>query len=210
MDFVSATDGGTEIGGTVTWDLAESLQPGQSRTLTLTLEVVDFTQRSYTNFTQISDDSAGDYGIDPTTGVDEEDSDSDPNNDDSSDPGAGPGTDNTGDEDDEDSAPLDFDINYDLAIEKTRTSAAVATPGSPNVTYDIVITNQGDVESFAFQVSDVIPGGMTYVGSSDGGSEAGGVVTWNLAESLQPGDSRTITLELQIVDFTLRSYTNFT
>jgi len=41
--------------------------------------------RSYTNFTQISDDSAEDYGIDPTTGVDEVDVDSTPDNDDSSD-----------------------------------------------------------------------------------------------------------------------------
>jgi len=117
--------------------------------------------RSYTNFTQISDDSAEDFGIDPTTGVDEVDTDSTPDNDDSIDDAPGEGTDNTADEDDEDSAPVDLDVNYDLAIEKTRTSAAIATPGNPNVTYDIVVTNEGDVESFDYQVSDLLPAGTS-------------------------------------------------
>ena len=68
--------------------------------------------------------------------------DSDPDNDDSSDNGPGPGEDNTADEDDEDSAPLEFDITYDLAIAKNRTSAEVATPANPFVTYDIIVTNE--------------------------------------------------------------------
>ena len=112
-EFVSASDGGSFAGGVVTWDISESLQPGQSRTLTLDLEIVDFTLRSYTNFTEISDDSSDDFGIDPNTGAPEEDIDSTPDNDDSSDPDQGPGEDNTADEDDEDSAPVDVDITFD-------------------------------------------------------------------------------------------------
>ena len=166
--FVSASDGGTFAGGTVTWDLAASLQPGESRTLTLEIEIVDFTLRSFTNFTEISEDSAEDFGIDPTTGADEVDSDSTPDNDDSSDPAQGPGTDNTADEDDEDSAPVDVDITFDLAIEKIRTSAELASPSSPIVSYDIIVTNEGDVESFDYQVTDLIPGGTQFVSASDG------------------------------------------
>ena len=210
MSFVSASDGGSFAGGTVTWDLAESLQPGESRTLTLTLLIEDITLRAFRNFTQISDDSAEDFGIDPTTGVDEVDTDSTPDNNDDLDDAPGLGDDTTPDEDDEDSADVDIDITYDLAIEKDRTSAEQATPANPFVTYDITVTNQGDVESFDYQVSDLIPGGTQFVSASDGGTFAGGVVTWDLAASLQPGESRTITLELEIVDFTLRSYTNFT
>jgi len=76
----------------VTWDIAESLQPGESRTLTLTLEVVDITQRSFTNFVEISGDSSEDFGTDPNTGQPEEDVDSTPDNDDSVDDGPGEGT----------------------------------------------------------------------------------------------------------------------
>ncbi|AWV97705.1 T9SS type B sorting domain-containing protein [Arcticibacterium luteifluviistationis] len=210
MEFVSASDGGTAAGGLVTWNLPTSLAPAATKTVTLELKIVDFTKRSYTNFTQISDDSADEYGIDPISGLPERDEDSVPNNDDSSDPDAGPGTDNTGEEDDEDSAPVDLDINYDLSIVKNRTSDAVASPANPNVTYDIIIKNDGDVESFAYAVTDLIPGGMEFVSASDGGTAAGGLVTWNLPTSLAPAATKTVTLELKIVDFTKRSYTNFT
>jgi hypothetical protein len=47
-------------------DLPNLANNGDTKTLSLELKIVDFTKRSYTNFVQISDDSAGDYG---TTGA---------------------------------------------------------------------------------------------------------------------------------------------
>jgi hypothetical protein len=64
MEFVSASDGGSSRLSYV----ERPTQPannGDTKTLSLELKIVDFTKRSYTNFVQISDDSAGDYGLDP-------------------------------------------------------------------------------------------------------------------------------------------------
>ena len=107
MIFVSATDGGVESGGVITWTDLPNLQPNQTETVSIELEIVDFTQRAYLNHAHISDDSAADYGIDPDTGILEEDVDSDPNNFDGND--NGPGIDTPViNEDDDDSALVEF------------------------------------------------------------------------------------------------------
>jgi hypothetical protein len=59
-------DGGTSSNGLVTLERPANLaNNGDTKTLSLELKIVDLPKRSYTNFVQISDDSAGDYGIDP-------------------------------------------------------------------------------------------------------------------------------------------------
>jgi len=64
------------------------------------------------------------------------------------------------------------------------------------------------VNSGPITVQDVIPAGLSFVSASDGPLNAGQVVTWELA-SLAPGDVKTITIVVKIVDITLSSYVNF-
>jgi hypothetical protein len=51
---------------------------------------------------------------------------------------------------------------------------------------------------------------MEFVSASDGGTSSNGLVTWSdLPNLANNGDTKTLSLELKIVDFTKRSYTNF-
>ena len=63
MSFVSASGGGTESGGIVTWTGLSNLAPGQTRDLSLLLRVDDATQSDYRNWAEISSDSASDFGV---------------------------------------------------------------------------------------------------------------------------------------------------
>ena len=132
-----------------------------------------------------------------------------PDNDDSSDDVAGPGEDNTADEDDEDSAPVDLDINYDLAlIKELAPDQATRVLVGDQVDFVITIRNQGDVESFDFMVADQIPGGLSYLSDDQGGSINGDLVTWSF-DNLQPGEDQVINLTLQVDDPALRDFRNF-
>ncbi len=137
----------------------------------------------------------------------------DDGNDIDSDPASDETIDEDGDgnpfDDDEDSATVPTTIlTYDLALTKTVVTAAPYIPGN-NVTYQILVTNQGELIANNVVVTDNSPAGLIYQGMipdvnvTDNGNE-----TFTIA-SLAPLASQTIELTYQIdANFTGASLSN--
>ncbi|MFD2033816.1 COG1361 S-layer family protein, partial [Belliella marina] len=156
--FVSATNGGTEAGGTVTWNLG-TLAAGESITVSLVLS----TPSSLESGTSISNIAV----VDSPTDED------------------GP----------KESDPEDVDVetSADLDIVKTATSATVVA--GENISYTIRVSNAGPSDAQDVTITDVLPSGTGFVSATNGGTEAGGTVTWNLG-TLAAGESITVSLVL--------------
>jgi uncharacterized repeat protein (TIGR01451 family) len=77
----------------------------------------------------------------------------------------------------------------DLSITKTD-SADPATAGT-DLTYTIMVTNDGPSDATGVVVTDPVPAGTTFVSSDNGGSESSGTVTWALG-ALANGASSTM------------------
>ena len=71
----------------------------------------------------------------------------------------------------------------------------VAAGGS--VTYTIAYANTGDTEATNVTISDAIPANTSFVSSTGGGTQAGGVVTWNLG-ILAAGASGSVQLTVRV------------
>jgi len=169
-------------------------------------QVDDATIGEYINKAEISEDSSEDYGTTDEDSTPDADVDNDPvvnHNDPSLD-------DPTGDEDDNDIEEIMLGVEYDLALIKTLSAGQSAIAGQgDNVSYDITISNQGNVESLTYSVSDQIPAGMSFVSATDGGSEAGGLVTWANLDNLPPGTTKTLTIVLQVADVSQGAFRNW-
>jgi uncharacterized repeat protein (TIGR01451 family) len=138
--FVSASDGGTEAGGVVSWAIG-TLAAGASGSVTMTVLVTAGSGTVDNNAFSIEAD-----GILPIFGP-----------------------------------PVSTDIVGGpvaiLTISKTA-PATVASGGS--LTYTIDYSNDGTGDALAVVITDTVPAGTTFVSATDGGTEAGGVVTWNI------------------------------
>ncbi|RMF83035.1 MAG: DUF11 domain-containing protein [Planctomycetota bacterium] len=62
--------------------------------------------------------------------------------------------------------------------------------------YEITVQNTGDAPARDTVLTDTVPAGLQFVSASDGGNFGNGVVTWNLG-TLQPNESRTVTVQLR-------------
>ena len=221
LTFVSASNGGVEVNGVVTWSDLPSLAAGATTTLTLVTEITDGTVRAYRNWVEISADGADDYDVVDVDDI--EDEDSTPDTDTGTDTEAGTGTgpndevDNhnnvdtdepQGDEDDNDFEDIDIVVEYDLALVKVVQNVSPVQP-SDMVVWEIRVRNQGDVPSGLFDVTDTIPSGMSFVTASDGGSATGQVVTWTDLASLEPGEEITLTVTTEIIDVRGTDYRNW-
>jgi uncharacterized repeat protein (TIGR01451 family) len=68
-----------------------------------------------------------------------------------------------------------------LAAGLTISKSAPATaPPASSFTYTITYGNTGGADATGVVISDTVPVGTTFVSATDGGTEAGGVVTWNI------------------------------
>ncbi|MFW6061837.1 MAG: hypothetical protein ACOC93_03420 [Planctomycetota bacterium] len=67
------------------------------------------------------------------------------------------------------------------------------------ITYRLTVTNQGDGVARNTQLVDQVPNGANFLEASDGGSYAGGQVTWDLG-TLQPGDSQEVSMSINPTD----------
>ncbi|WP_048144495.1 DUF7507 domain-containing protein [Methanothrix harundinacea] len=86
-------------------------------------------------------------------------------------------------------------LKADIEVEKTVDSP-VAKNGSV-ATFTIIVTNTGNATLDPVIVTDTLPFCFEYVSSTENGTAAGGVVTWNLGR-LNSSDSRTILLEARV------------
>ena len=212
----SASNGGVIAGQIVTWNLS-GLAAGATTSVTVTVKVADFSKRPWVNIAEISADGASSYDTEgyenPVDGVvtdDDSTPDTNPANDVVVDQTALPAAqqnDANVDEDDHDVAALDALIRYDLALVKNLPGGQSFKKDS-NITFNILIKNQGNVNSGGYSVQDVVPAGLTFVSATDNPLVAGQTVTWDLA-SMAPGEIKSITIVVRIVDVTLGSYVNF-
>ncbi|MBT8217954.1 MAG: DUF11 domain-containing protein, partial [Acidimicrobiia bacterium] len=85
----------------------------------------------------------------------------------------------------------------DLSIAKDD-GVTEANPGD-TLTYTLTVSNQNAVDAFGIVLEDPLPVGTSFVSASDGGSEAGGVVSWP-AFDLAGGATATRTLVLQVAN----------
>src|SRR5436309_3288779 len=79
----------------------------------------------------------------------------------------------------------------DLVVAK---SGPVAVNARQNLTYTLVVTNNGPSTAASVVVQDDLPGGVTFVTASNGGTISSGVVTWPTVASLADGASLTRTV----------------
>ena len=62
-----------------------------------------------------------------------------------------------------------------------------------HISYDLTITNNGDGVAANTVVTDRVPAGTSFVAASEGATQSGGTVTWNVG-TLEPGQSRKLSM----------------
>lgn len=80
-----------------------------------------------------------------------------------------------------------------LAITKVASNDKVFL--GRHISYDIVVTNQGDGPATSTVVEDTVPNNASVVNASQGATLLGSTVTWNVG-TIQPQDSQKLTLTL--------------
>ncbi len=74
--------------------------------------------------------------------------------------------------------------SLDLALTKS-VDRPEARPGEP-IEFTLTIENEGTLPATGVLLTDLLPEHVAFVSASDGGSQAGGIVTWSV-EDLEPG-----------------------
>jgi uncharacterized repeat protein (TIGR01451 family) len=91
---------------------------------------------------------------------------------------------------------LNAEASCSTVVKQPALTIAKSCPGTRFIgrdgTYEITVTNTGDMESKNTVVTDALPAGTTFVSASDGGSASGGSIVWNLG-NLGAGQSRKMT-----------------
>jgi len=152
----------------------------------MTEEVIEVTYQVDPNFTG---STLGNNA--QITADDGDDVDSDPDSDEDTDD-LGDGI----DDDDEDDAVITID-NYDIALSKSVATASPYNAGD-NVTFDIVVTNEGSVDATSIEVSELPNTGFNYVSSSFSANVIeNNQGVWTIA-SLPTTTSETISVTYQI------------
>jgi uncharacterized repeat protein (TIGR01451 family) len=72
-------------------------------------------------------------------------------------------------------------------------SVASSIVTATRLTWTVTVWNEGDAAAPDVKVEDTLPDGMVFESASDGGTAAGGVVTWDLGE-LSPGEHVSLTV----------------
>ncbi|MBK8705142.1 MAG: DUF11 domain-containing protein [Saprospiraceae bacterium] len=171
-DYVSHS-GGTYNPATGEWNIG-NLGVGQSTTLLITAQVN--AAGVYVNLAEVTFANEEDVDSTPDNGVDT-DNDGDVSDDD-------------GDEDDGDGVEVEPNPVIDLELDK---SISNTTPNvGTNVTFTIVVVNQGPSDATGVQVTDQLPSGYTYV-SHSGGAYNPATGLWNIG-NLAIGQSVTLNI----------------
>ena len=192
-------------GNTATTLITNTIQPGDSATVSVDLivqacDAVD----AWKNIGEISA-SEDDAGNDTSNSDVDSDSDNDPTND-------GDMEDNAVDGENEDEDDSDFEVIeiFDLALIKTVASSPPYLYGN-TITFDITVYNQGTIPSTNITVSDSIPSGFLYDPLNNfGWSGTAPVVSTIITDTIQPMDSATVSIKLELMmsQGSSESYTN--
>jgi len=212
-----ASDGGTISvdGSHVTWNLT-GLAAGATKTISVTVRITDFSQRPWVNIAEITSDGSSGYDSigyelpsDGTVRDDDSTPDTNPSNDvvvDQTQLPVAQHNDPLIDEDDHDIAPIDANIEYDLALVKMVVANQSYKKGG-NIAFHVLVMNQGNVDSGPVTVGDQLPPGLTFVSADNGGLAALNYVTWGI-QNLTPGQIVTLTVVAMMADPTRASYIN--
>src|SRR5206468_8800662 len=82
-----------------------------------------------------------------------------------------------------------------LTISKTDSPDPV-NAGS-DITYTISYSNTGNMDATGVVISDTLPANTSFVSATGGGTQAAGVVTWNIG-NLNAGSSASVQLVVQV------------
>lgn len=77
------------------------------------------------------------------------------------------------------------------------TKAAPAITNSGSVTYTLNYANTGTTPAFASVITDVVPTGSTFASAANGGTQAGGTVTWNIG-TVAPGATGSVSFVVDV------------
>ena len=100
-------------------------------------------------------------------------------------------------------------IEYDLALIKELADSQTAFVAvDDTVNFTITVSNQGNVPSGDFTILDQLQDGLAYVASSNGGTHANGLVTWELT-GLLPGETVTVTVDVLVTTVGTGKYVNW-
>ncbi|TAG18609.1 MAG: DUF11 domain-containing protein, partial [Cytophagales bacterium] len=100
-----------------------------------------------------------------------------------------------------------FQPVFDLAIRKDLIGTGPFKPGD-NVSFEVVVFNQGNVPAFNVEVTDYIPAGMSLV-AGNGWATSGGNAVQTLAGPIAPNSSAVVAITLKIdANFTGTNLTN--
>jgi len=220
---LNAAWGDADADGNPDQTIAGPIAPLGTEILTIVLTVNDpftGTADDLVNFAEIS---AADNDTDPNN-TPPTDTDSEPNNDPTDDAGGTPGSPNDdftggdgsgtpGDEvaitDEDDSDPATASI-FDLALTKGLSAGQSQCAGQSqyiapgdDVSFDIVVTNQGTVDAYSVLVNEYIPSGYTFnpaLNGAWGDGDLDGNPDQTIAGPLAPGGTTTLTVVLTVND----------
>ncbi len=177
--------------GTATYSSGIDVAAGSSQTVQIAFEISLLASGTVENFAEIAsaEDSAGANPVD-------NDSTPDTLNDDPVVDDVVDGT--NGDEDDHDVATFVVET-FDLALRKSVNSAFTDDPLLPggDLTFNIEVFNQGDVDATNIAVIDYIPGGVELV-DPNWTLDANGNASYNNLLSIAAGQSQVITISFEV------------
>ena len=188
--------------GTATYATDLVIAAGASETIMVAMTVdsyVNDTTNAMVNWAEISDDNGAGFGGDVDSTADADNFNTDGETDDLDDDGVinEDGT-NGGDEDDHDPAVLIIGDVYDLALTKalSTTTPGPFVPGS-TVSFDIQVSNQGNMPASNIEVTDYMPAEFTLIDSAwtDNGD---GTASTTIAGTIAPGASEIVTISFEV------------
>lgn len=95
--------------------------------------------------------------------------------------------------------PVDTTVDSAPALCIHKAAGPDPVGADEDLTYLIVFGNLGTDQATNVVITDTVPADTTFVSASDGGTEAGGVVTWNVG-TLLPGERRSVRLIVRVND----------
>ena len=197
----------TQENGMIKATIAGPINPGQSKTVTLTARIKpDFSGTDILNLAEISKDNSGEYG---TT-----DKDSTPDKNKNNDcflegkhlisgngkAGSPANCNETTDEDDHDG--VRFPVRdpkkpiYDLALTKTIQNQKDSYTKGENITFAITVYNQGELVARNIEVTDYLLTGLELKDAN--WTQENGMIKTTIAGPINPGQSKTVTLTTRI------------